>query len=140
MVECEPLNIPQEPKNAFRKFFYTVSISKPFELFISSIIMLNTILLCMDYAGASEQYNDILAKINIPFCVVFAVEVVIKLIGFGFTFYFSMASNIFDFIVTIASIITLFPMASASINLTAVRILRVARLLRLIKASKTLQD
>ena len=70
----------------------------------------------------------------------FAFEVLVKLLGLGFSFYFSQGSNIFDFIVTVASIVAIVPSLSESINLTAFRILRVARLLRLIKASKTLQD
>ena len=53
LVECEPLTIPVEPTNACRKFFFKVSISNPFELFISVVILLNTVLLCMDYEGAA---------------------------------------------------------------------------------------
>jgi len=43
---------------------------------------------------------------------VFAFEVFVKLLGLGFTFYFSQGSNIFDFIVTIASIVALVPSLS----------------------------
>jgi len=93
----------------------------------------------MDYAGSSEQYNYIIAKINIGFCIIFSIEVLVKLTGFGFRYYFSQRTNIFDFVITTAGIIDVLPLGS-SINLTALRILRVARLLRLIKASKTLQD
>jgi preprotein translocase subunit SecG len=49
LVECEPLTIPVEPTNSFRKFFFKVAISNPFELSVSVVIVLNTILLCMDY-------------------------------------------------------------------------------------------
>lgn len=42
----------------------------------------------------------------------FALEVVVKLLGLGFSFYFSQGSNIFDFVVTAASIVALIPSLS----------------------------
>lgn len=68
--------------------------------------------------------------------LIFTSEAVLKLIGLGPTYYFYEDWNKFDFSVVILSLISL--METGSFNLTALRIIRVARLLRMIKTSKEL--
>ncbi len=108
-----------------------------FDYFITGIIMANTITMCMDYEGASEQYLQILDILNLIFVVIFTSEAVLKLIGLGPTYYFYIDWNKFDFTVVIMSLVSIFDIGS--FNLTALRIIRVARLLRMIKSSKELQ-
>lgn len=67
------------------------------------------------------------------------VEVILKLIGHGYSHYFSQTFNVFDFVITLLSFLSINNSISAAVNTTVFRILRVARLLRMIKSSKSLQ-
>jgi hypothetical protein len=69
--------------------------------------------------------------------VIFTVEAVLKLFGQGPLFYFSQAGNIFDFFIVITSLLSL-KEDLLPINITALRLIRVMRLLRLLKASQNI--
>ena len=101
------------------------------------MIVANTITMCMDYYNADETYLQVLEICNTVFLVIFTLEAILKLIGFGPTYYFYIDWNKFDFAVVILSLISLG--GSESLQLSAMRIIRVARLLRMIKSSKELQ-
>jgi len=100
------------------------------------MIALNTITMCADHYGASEDLMFALETCNLCFVFIFTLEAVLKLIGYGPTYYFYIDWNKFDFAVVIMSLISLGDMGG--FNLTALRIIRVARLLRMIKSSKEL--
>ena len=125
------------PKNACRLRVYNIVRQDYFDFFITSIIALNTITMCMDYYGADETYLQALEICNLVFVGIFTAEAVLKLTGLGPTYYFYIDWNKFDFAVVILSLFSLGD--SESFNLTALRIIRVARLLRMIKSSKDLQ-
>ena len=91
----------------------------------------------MDFYGASEEYLHVLDVFNLIFVGIFTMEAVLKLIGLGPRYYFYIDWNKFDFAVCFLSLISIG--SSDSFNLTALRIIRVARLLRMIKSSKELQ-
>ena len=74
---------------------------------------------------------------NYVFVAIFTIEAILKLIGLGPSYYFYIDWNKFDFGVVIMSLISLSG-DDESFNLTALRIIRVARLLRMIKSSKEL--
>ena len=92
--------------------------------------------MCVDHYGASEDLMLVLDTSNLVFVFIFTLEAVLKLIGLGATYYFYIDWNKFDFAVVIMSLIS---MGDFGFNLTALRIIRVARLLRMIKSSKELQ-
>ena len=46
-------------------------------------IMINTVVLCLDYAGASKSWSDSLALTNKVFTFMFAAEAAFKFIGLG---------------------------------------------------------
>ncbi len=75
---------------------------------------------------------------NIFFVIVFALEAVMKLLSFGPVVYFREAWNKFDFIVVVVSIVGLF--VSAGVGANVVRVLRIARVFRLIKKAKHLNE
>ncbi len=77
---------------------------------------------------------------NQIFLVFFFLELVLKLIGYGYSHYFSQNSNLFDFTITILSFMSVDTNSNTLFNTTVFRIIRVARLLRMIKASKSLQS
>lgn len=124
--------------NKFRKFFFIIVMSKQFELFISFVIMINTLFLCMDYTDDSDSYSNALQTGNIVFVSIFAVEAAMKMLAHGIKFYFLETWNKFDFVIVILSLIAL-DESLFSFKVNALRIIRVARLLRMIKASKGLR-
>ena len=113
--------------------------SQFFEGIVQSVIMMNTITLIITHHGSSDTFNTTLAIFNIIFVVFFICELVLKLIGYGFQYYFSQSSNQFDFAIVVMSLISIDDSISSLFNMTVFRIIRVARLLRMVKTSKSLQ-
>ena len=75
---------------------------------------------------------------NIVFVSIYSLEAALKIFAFGIRYYWLDSWNKFDFIIVIISIISLDQMLF-SFNLTALRIIRVARLLRMVKVSRGLR-
>jgi hypothetical protein len=96
------------------------------------------VFLCIDYEGASKEYENVLSKANTVFVYIFLVECITKISGLGFVFYISDKGNVFDFVIVCGSLLGLMNNI-LPINITALRLMRVVRLLRLAKSSKTLQ-
>jgi hypothetical protein len=138
MVHVNLKILPTVPKNKFRRFFFYIVTNRKFEYFIIFIIALNTLFLCMDYYDAPYTYNRVIEIGNIVFISIFTVEAVLKILGHGIKFYFLENWNKFDFLIVILSLIAL-DETLFSFKVTALRIIRVARLLRMIKASKGLR-
>ena len=141
MAEVKAPVIEVEPEDPFRNWIYKRVRHDWFDqYFITAVIVANTITMCMDYYGASENYLFVLDVCNLIFVVIFTMEAVLKLIGLGPTYYFYIDWNKFDFAVVILSLVSLGGGGGGNFNLTALRIIRVARLLRMIKSSKELQS
>lgn len=128
-----------KPENRFRLKCYEIANSEKFDIFITLNILLNTIVMCLDKYPASELYLSVLDYCNLAFVIIFTIEAIIKLIGYGPTYYFYLDWNKFDFAVVILSLLSIYQ-TDQSFNLTTFRIIRVARLLRMIKSSKELQS
>ena len=75
---------------------------------------------------------------NTGFVVLFTLECLFKLTGLGFTFYFKQPSNQFDFFIVVVSLLGL-QEGLVAVNFTAFRIVRVARLLRMLNATAEMQ-
>lgn len=58
-----------------------------------TIILMNIIVMAMNFEGASSEYNYALYILNLIFSVVFIVEAILKLIGFGVMGYFRNGWN-----------------------------------------------
>jgi voltage-gated sodium channel len=74
---------------------------------------------------------------------IFLLEVVIKITAYGFTYYWHVNWNKFDFIIITMSIIVQNLeglLAQLNLNMTALRIIRVSRLLRMVKTSEGLRS
>ena len=93
--------------------------------------------MCLDKFPASDKYLAVLEYCNLCFVVVFTLEAIIKLIGYGPNYYFYLDWNKFDFTIVILSLVSLYQ-TDEFFNLTTFRIIRVARLLGMIKGSKEL--
>ena len=75
---------------------------------------------------------------NAVFVMVFLIEGVVKVIGLGFKIYFSSPQNLFDFFLVFVSLLGLFE-NFIPINITAMRVIRGARILRVFKSLHEIQ-
>ena len=125
------------PKNPFRKLFFNIVTSTKFEYFIMMAIAINTVFICLDYYDSPTTYSLVIDYANYVFVSIFGCEALFKIIAHG-KFYFLDSWNIFDFVIVVLSFITI-DQSLFSFKVTALRIIRVARLLRMIKVSKGLR-
>lgn len=79
-----------------------------FQLLITSVIVVNSILLALDKYPESKYLSDALEKANIGFSLLFVIELVIKLAGLGFSGYFMDSFNVYDCIIVLASLLDIF--------------------------------
>ncbi len=93
----------------------------------------------MEYNNAPDDYQRFLNFGNNVFVVVFGVECILKLLALGFYYYFHENWNKFDFLIVCTSLFSLNEDLLEGFNVTALRIIRVARLLRMVKTSKGLR-
>jgi len=131
--------IPVEPEHKCRKFTYNLVQSNFFEGIVQAVIVLNTVTMVIVHHGSSETFDFTISVFNSIFVAFFILEAILKLLGYGPTYYFSQQENIFDFVLVVLSIIAIDDRISEYFNVTVFRIIRVARLLRMVKASKSLQ-
>ena len=105
------------------------------------LIVLNTVFLTLESVDNSDEFKFLLHQVNLVFVVIFTIEMVLKLIGLGLTFYFSNMWNRLDAFIVIFSLISLDErfIQHFNFNVTAFRIIRITRLLKLVKTSKRLR-
>jgi len=104
-------------------------------------IVINTLFLCIDYYGKSEELGRILDRSNTSFVVFFTAEMILKITAYGFEYYWYVNWNKFDFIIVLMSLVALDEtlLEKLNFNPTALRIIRVSRLLRMVKTSEGLR-
>ena len=83
--------------------------SNRFDLFIMLMIILNTVVLCMDFYGSAQVYKDVIDNFNLVFVVIFTIEAALKLLGLGPRYYFHVNWNKFDFSIVILSLVSQSP-------------------------------
>ena len=107
-----------------------------------TIIIANTIFLCLDSYDNSENFTKILYFSNISFVSFFTFEASLKMIAYGITYYWHVNWNKFDFFIVLMSLIVIDEslLVDLHINITALRVIRVARLLRMVKSSEGLRS
>jgi Ion transport protein len=109
--------------------------SDTFETIIMGLVMLNIACLAIHHVGMSDALNSALFWLSIAFTVIFTVEVVVKLIGLGTKQYFQDRWCMFDFFVTVLSLVQIAVDIAAKNNVPAfnlLRVFRVARVFRLV--------
>ena len=141
-LSCGPRRKVVVPENPLRKKLHHIVESERFELIIMACICINVITMAMRTFNQPVWYNDMLEKFNYAFIVIFAIEMVMKQVGLGFTEYFSRAWCRFDFVLVALSILLMSQLGLVSGGLqqyaTLARVLRVARMFRLIQTNKEL--
>ena len=102
-------------------------------------IVFNTFFLCIDYHQKSDSLALILVDANLFFVVFFTVEMVVKITAYGWTYYWYVSWNKFDFVIVMLSLVAVDEalLESMNVNVTKIRIMRVARLIRLVKTTES---
>ena len=124
-------------ENGCRKMFWKISTHKWFENFILLLILISTITLAVETPmdDPKGQKVEILLSIDYFMTGAFTIEAIFKIIAFGFFFtrtsYLKDSWNILDFIIVISAI-TGFVLPEG-INISAVKSLRILRILRPLK-------
>lgn len=142
LVHTNPKIIPVEPINCFRLQCFKIVQSQAFEYIIMVAIIINTLFLCIDNYHKTEDLREFLEYANLIFVVVFTFEMIIKITAYGFKYYWHVNWNKFDFIIVIMSLLFINEdlIKSLNFNVTALRIIRVSRLLRMVKTSEGLRS
>eukprot|EP00761_Pharyngomonas_kirbyi_P014924 gb/GECH01014955.1/.p1 GENE.gb/GECH01014955.1/~~gb/GECH01014955.1/.p1 ORF type:complete len:1446 (+),score=208.71 gb/GECH01014955.1/:1-4338(+) len=139
-------------QNLIRKTLEQLVHHKSFKITMMSLIVINTVLLCIEHFGMPVILAQILAISNYFFTGAFTIEVLTKIFALGVRKWMQDYFNIFDAIIVVASIIEVVvslaigsvnldnPSAQQGTGLTALRALRLLRIFKLAKIWKSMQE
>ena len=94
------------PAQEWRQRFHRLVSSHHFEVVITGVILLNMLQMALLYENMTPKYEAVLDYCNLFFTVAFVLEAVLKITGYGLS-YFSDSWNRFDFFVVCASVFDL---------------------------------
>jgi len=116
-------------------------LDKRFERFFIFLILVNVLLLCMEYDGMHGVYIDFLENGNTALTLAFLCEMIVKISALGVGGYVSDGFNIFDAFIVITSLFELLSSGGGGgfKAFRAGRLLKLARLLRLMRAFRVLR-
>jgi len=121
---------------------YMLVKSKAFDYTIYMLIISNGVLLIIQ-TSLLEKTNEpqliYTGAVSYAFISIYTLEMILKMIGFGFKKYFGSAWNWLDFIITLLGIVSLV-LSHLDIPINYIMILRPLRLLRLFKVKKRFRD
>uniref|UniRef100_A0A3Q1G990 Sodium channel protein n=1 Tax=Acanthochromis polyacanthus TaxID=80966 RepID=A0A3Q1G990_9TELE len=129
------------PANILQAFFFDLVSKQAFDIMIMMLIIVNMVTMMVETDEQSEQTESVLNKINLAFIVIFTTECLIKIFALR-CYFFTVAWNIFDFVVIILSIVGIVLadiIEKYFVSPTLFRVIRLARIgrvLRLIRAAK----
>jgi len=126
----------EEEDSWMKVMAYDLVTKKPFNRFMIACVIINCAILSLSFYDEPEYWTQFMQQTNQYFCYIYVVEVIIKWYGLGIGQYFEYNSNIFDFaLVVLCAVET---GLSEDVFGPQVRLLRVARLGRLVNYSKTI--
>eukprot|EP00468_Gymnochlora_sp_CCMP2014_P014087 CAMPEP_0167767870 /NCGR_PEP_ID=MMETSP0110_2-20121227/16314_1 /TAXON_ID=629695 /ORGANISM="Gymnochlora sp., Strain CCMP2014" /LENGTH=1017 /DNA_ID=CAMNT_0007656405 /DNA_START=453 /DNA_END=3505 /DNA_ORIENTATION=+ len=132
------------PKNYFRRLCFYVcgpgnDLLHPFEIVISTLLVVNTIVVCMQHDGQPEEMVAMEFYVGWIITCAFTLEAFFKVMAWGPQKYFRSNWNKFDFALALTSLITGSLSQSTTVANT-VRLLRVLRAFRFVRWFSTLQE
>lgn len=150
IVEARARRRPRRPSaHRRRALVYDVVMSRRFARLISSLILLNALLLAVAHYEMSPGLAQALDALNYAFTAVWVLEASLKIYGLYWRAYFSFSWNVFDFCLALTSVvdaalsITADCMEEAphalAVTLGYMRLLRLLRLLRVIQSIPALR-
>ena len=87
IIEAKPKFYMKKPREDWRARFFDLVVHPIFEKFIMLSIFLNTFVLSFKWYGQSQEIEKTNEIINYVFAIIFTLEFVFKLIGFGRRFF-----------------------------------------------------
>ncbi|TNV87903.1 hypothetical protein FGO68_gene16047 [Halteria grandinella] len=143
ILKAKPMRRFRPPSNVFRQWMFRVHQHRWYENAILVCIVLNTVVLALKWYGQPNEVYVMTEALNYLFTAVFILEAVIKISAFGFYVYFSDGWNIFDFLIVITSLVSIFLSFTSTVSIkgavTIVRAFRIMRVVRLIKRARSLK-
>lgn len=151
IVNSKPkIEVFNPPTSPIQVFVHKIVTSVYFESAILFVIILNTLVMSLNYYEATASFNLALDNINISCTYIFITEAFLKITGLGFKGYIHVNWNKFDFFVVLASIsylimseflgsgVSLLRIAPQLIRI--IRVMRVSRIFKLFTFLKPLQN
>jgi hypothetical protein len=130
------------PSNALRRMCFNAAQWPHFDEFIMLCILLNTIVMAIQFWGAPYVYVQFIDISNYTFGGIFLIECIVKLTAYG-TRYFTSGWNVFDFCIVLGTLLGVVLKFGAGIEIgsvaTIIRTFRVGRILRLVKSAQSLR-
>lgn len=112
-----------------------------FFMVINFSILLNTLVLAMEYDGMSNSYSEALENANLAFTTIFMFELLIKVVALGIPEYVRDRMNWLDAGIVLVSCIELgLNGGEGKSKFTVLRALRVFRILKLMRTWQSLQS
>jgi len=132
------VRVLHQPEENWRLVAYRIVEYYFFDPFILGCIILNTMMMCIEHYGISEELNIMLKIFDYIFIAIFTVEAILKITAYGWGQYWADNWNKFDFIIVLVGLVSLFDLfGGAGVNV--LRLFRVGRVLRLINKAQTLK-
>jgi len=135
-----------EPEKKWMKPYFRLINHFYFEMFITIVILINIIMMAINYDGSSSGFDNVLKYSNWAFSVLFAIELVLKHLGLGFRRFWRSDWNKFDAFVVFASVLDIVMdfaqqsfMKYIKVAPQIARVFRVMRVTRLFKLIKSLE-
>uniref|UniRef100_A0A7S3Y434 Ion transport domain-containing protein n=1 Tax=Heterosigma akashiwo TaxID=2829 RepID=A0A7S3Y434_HETAK len=151
-----PLKVTRPPRTLARlraPFYYLLRPPPPydqrwgdaFEVVILLAILANVLIMAMEHYDQAEAWDSFFRSATYFFTGLFGVEALIKIVGLGPFQYWRNSWNKFDLAIVLLSFWELATEAATggggtSVNLSIFRVLRTARVLRLVKKNRGLKD
>ncbi|CAF3665036.1 unnamed protein product, partial [Rotaria sp. Silwood1] len=111
--------------------------SKYYSHIVLSAILMNTLLMGVEYHGQPQSLTNALEFCNLAFALLYAIEMILKIIADGYLQYIKNIYNLFDSAIVIISIIEL--QGHMNSGLSVLRTFRLLRVLKLVRFMPTLR-
>ncbi|KAI3378578.1 hypothetical protein SNEBB_007102 [Seison nebaliae] len=117
----------------FRSYVYSFLDNKIFDYFIILFILASSVSLALEDVDENAKKMDYLKYLDYLFNVVFTLEAILKIIGYGCRYYFTNPWCLLDFIITVGSDISMLLRLLSNINPSAQNALRILKTLRALR-------
>jgi len=119
---------------------YDIIVHPTFDVAVAGLISLNTVILLSQHFEQPDFWTDFLTIVDYIFFSLYVVEAALKIFALGLRGYFSSHWNWLDFfVVAVGAVEASGAAENLSIDATAFRAIRVARVVRVLKTWKGLQ-
>eukprot|EP00210_Caulerpa_lentillifera_P004014 g3829.t1 len=140
--DSHSLELPFEDKNWLRKQCTKIRQSEVVESLTMFLIVFNVVVMAAEHHGMPSWQQSLSEYTNTVVAIYFFIEMIVKIISFGWFNFIADKSNLFDGVIAVAGLIEL--VISSLTNGSGLRgsiyVLRVFRLLRIFKLSRSWRE